>query len=151
MPYKPPFTIIAGKGLSTSYSSLTQIGGILPGGGFGSAAIQLYANVTNGNLVVHDHVLTVMEQNGPLNFGYVYNSQATNPDNPWHFAVVSRLLTMPSTTRPFGTEARMLEIDGHETRYLQKDGQPLYYCAPGHTNGTPYLTYHYDLCNDPHV
>ena len=144
MPYKQPFTIIAGAGLGTSYSSLTQIGAIQPGGGCGAAAIKLYANISTGNLVVHDYTLTVMEQNGPLHFGYVYNLQASKPENIWQFCVASRLVKLPETTRPFGTEAILLESDGHETRYLQKESAPLYYVAPGHNNGTPYLIYHYD-------
>lgn len=144
MPYKRPFTIIAGVGLGACYSSLTQIGELQPSVGYGQAGIRLYANVANGNLVVRDHVLTMMETNGSLEFSYIYNSQAATTDTLWRFAVASRLVKMPETTRPLGVDAILLEVDGHETRYVQSPLSPLMYLAPWHSNGNPYLIYNYN-------
>ena len=143
MPYKPPYTLITGAGLGTCYSSLTQIGAIRASNSVGAAGLQLYANAHTGNLIVRDHVITIMEQNGPLEFSYIYNSQASSPETLWRLAVGSRLIVIPSTERPLGPEVVLLESDGHETHYTPRPEAPLFYFAPGHREGTPYLTYRY--------
>lgn len=133
------FNPIAGAGLGTSQSSLLAIGALYPNVGFGQAKLKCFTNVANGNFVLQDHVLTQKEMNGELEFYYTYNSQAEGLDKLWHFSLDKRWTSLPSTTRPLGNTATLIEADGHETVYTI--GTNNYYFAPKVGDGTPYLRF----------
>ena len=134
-----PYTPVVGQGLGVSYSSLTQLGPIVPSQQPGQANVKVFINIANGNLTVFDHTASVIEQNGQLDFRYVYNSQA-NPGQAWRLGVARRFKQLPSPTRPFGPTAVLQETDGHETTYTI--GFNNWYFAPAHGEGTPYFRYH---------
>ncbi|MCK4608514.1 MAG: RHS repeat protein, partial [Gammaproteobacteria bacterium] len=133
--FKYPFTLIASDGLGASYSSLDQIGELLPSRTMGQAGVKAYANAANGNLVVVDHMVTAMELNAQLNLGFVYNSQSTG--NPWHFSIRS-LTGIP----PFHTSGAIgvIEEDGHESVYIYDTGFGAY-IAPANGKARAQITY----------
>lgn len=128
-PYKP----VTGQGLGVSYSSLTQVGDIVPSHMVGQAHVEVFINVSNGNLTVFDHQLHVIEQGQDLALGFVYNSQAES--NPWRLNADKRFKQLPSA----GQTALLVEGDGHETTYTR--GLNNWYFAPGQSEGTPYFYY----------
>ena len=106
-----PFSLISGNGLGVSYSSFTQIGSALPSRDFGVLKMQSFINVKTGNLIIFDHKLIVQESNFPLEFYYVYNSQAQKVADIWRFAHRRfKFLPQPNQT----LSAILIEKDGHE-------------------------------------
>ncbi len=135
-----PYAPIAGNGLGLCYSSLTQVGELMPQQGMGQAKIKFYANMTNGNLVLLDHVTRVKQMNGELNLGYIYNSQATSASEAWHFLECKRFLNLPldHSSHSLPPSVTLEEKDGHLTTYTF-DPDTARYFAPGHADGTPFL------------
>jgi YD repeat-containing protein len=131
--FKYPFSPFTGSGLGVSYSSLTQIGEILPSRGLGQGGIKAYANVATGNLVVFDHMVRAQEMNGPVQLGFVYNSLAKTP---WRLAHKEL-----KTFDPAADTIVLTEKDGHETTYTFDEVRNLY-VAPGCGQGRP--TFHYN-------
>ncbi len=134
-----PYNVITGQGLGVCRSSLKQVGQLLPSRPLGQAAIEAYANVSNGNLVVKDHTVKIVEQNGILEFGYIYNSQADKSSNLWHLGVSKRFTQLP-TVNQAGSTATLLEADGHLTTY-NYDAVNGIYSPASFGNGKPILSF----------
>ena len=130
--FAAPFNPITGTGLGVSYSSLNQIGGIFPQKGIGQANVQCYVNMANGNLVIKDHMVRLIEINGPMELGFIFNAQVSATANPWQFAIkqISQL--------PNNQTAIMQEADGHLTTYTSSGNN--IYTAPALNDGTPYFS-----------
>ncbi|OIZ98242.1 hypothetical protein BEV13_06915 [Rickettsiella grylli] len=132
-----PFNLISGKGLGVSYSSWTQIGPALPSRDFGELKMQTFINVNTGNHIIFDHKIVVQENNFPLEFYYVYNSQAQTMADVWRFAHKRfKRLPQPGQTSP----ALLIEKDGHETLY-QFDRKTNAWMAPYWSDSRPSLKY----------
>jgi YD repeat-containing protein len=112
--YRLPFHLISGQGLGYLYSSLSQIGAVLPPTSVGQAQINVYVN-TNGNVVVEDPICSVMEGDHALPLQWVYNSQVKRPQAVWRFAVEKRLRQIEN-----GAAVVVLETCGHETVYRER-------------------------------
>lgn len=135
-----PFTPISGQGLGTCYSSLEQIGMLNELQGLGQAKIVFFPNIANGNLIIKDHMISVIEAGTPLQLGYVYNSQATDVTKCWKFSATKYLKVLPSVGQP-AKAAVLVESDGHETSYTSTEGSLNYYAPAINENGKSYLYY----------
>ena len=133
--YDAPFYSLTSLGLGFSYSSLNQLPQTTQDKPIGQAGIKSYLNVLNGNLVIADHALNMIDSDGSIKLGFIYNSQEVSSEC-WQFSL-KRLIQTPD-----GSTAIMREEDGHLTTYQSntKDN----YTAPALNNGTPFLKPHSD-------
>ena len=130
---KYPFHLITGEGLGVSYSSNKQVGSLSPDEAMGQAQVDVFCNITNGNVAIADHPLPFAEISQPVLLGYFFNSQAPLVKNAWRLPVSS--FTAPSSDQK---QLVFTETDGHQTIY-SKNGA--LYFAPGLVKGTPYLQF----------
>lgn len=128
-----PYTIISGSGLGLSYSSLNRIGEVNDFKGAGQANIKLYVNIANGNLIAQDHICRLVDRNGPLEIGYIFNDQAR--DNKWRLAAGAKKIKSITIQ----AACTLIEPDGHETTYTYDPSTQRYY-APGLSGSSAYLT-----------
>ena len=133
-----PFHLITGGGKGASYSSLRQIGDIIPAGPLGQGKVRVFYNIASFNLAVADRALVFPEFKEAVILGYCYNSQSPTA-SAWRLPLKS--FVPPDT--PDTKQIIFTEADGHETPYTFYSGsssQKMYF-APGLMNGTPYLVY----------
>jgi YD repeat-containing protein len=133
-----PFHLITGSGKGASYSSLRQIGDIIPAEPLGQAKVRLFYNIASFNLTIADRMLTFPEFKETVVLGYYFNNQSP--------AASAWRLPVKSFVPPDMADAKQImftEADGHETVYTlnpSSTSQKMYF-APGLINGTPYLVY----------
>jgi YD repeat-containing protein len=111
--YRLPFYLVSGQGLGHRYSSLSQIGSLVPQAGVGQAQVDVYLNV-NGNVVVEDPKCPVVEGGHELPLQMVYNSQVSSSQEAWRFTAEKRLRQAASDTLV------ITEACGHETVYCER-------------------------------
>ncbi len=139
MPSRYPFTLVSGQGLGVSYSSLNQVGSVLPATEWGQAQLKLFVNVATGNLIIHDHAFKAIEGNGILDLGFKYNGYVDDPAKAWRFGPAKKFKSLPISSD--ANTATLIESDGHETVYTSTGGTPPLFVAPGLRDGTPHLYY----------
>jgi YD repeat-containing protein len=114
----------------SSITTRSEKGELLEEGTFGQAKVQVYANVSNGNCVIIDRLLQLVDQNGILSLGYVYNSQAPSVATKWR--LYHKRLCQPDQN---ASTLVMEEADGHLTTYTIASARM--YVAEGLSDGTP--------------
>jgi len=130
---KYPYHLITSTGLGFSYSSLTQIGDVLPpDSGLGQANIGLYFNVKTLNVYVEDQMADFVEAGLKLPTGFIYNSA----NNTWQF-YLRRFSQLPASTNDTAT---LIEADGHETTYFY-DSVNAFFIPPRTGQGFPILQF----------
>jgi YD repeat-containing protein len=130
------YSLVAGDGLGTRYTSLTQQGLLRPLEKVGQAKVSFISNVSNGNLFVTDYATLMQASNGAIALGYVYNSLAPL-ENAWHFSLDKRWTQLPQNKTQ---NAVLLEGDGHVSQYVY-DTKTDSYLAPAHAEGRASLRY----------
>jgi len=135
-----PYGVVTGQGLGVSYSSLTQTGVTAPMKEYGQAKINLFLNISTGNLVVQDYAAKLIEANCPVEFQYTYNSLGREVNAGWHFS--NKKFT---GLNPKATAIVLQEMDGHLTTYTLDPENPNFYNAPGHGDGTPFVRFDQDM------
>ena len=131
--FKYPYSVISSQGLGVAYSSLETIGELTPVKGMGQGDVRVFVNVANGNVVVRDHVCQLIDKNGPLEFCYFYNLQS---DVKWRLAASGQNYFK---SLPDGSQAILVEADGHETTFYYSSDLDCY-VAPPTSNGTSRLS-----------
>ncbi len=140
-----PVNVVTGSGLGISYSSMAQVGEVVPAKPFGEAELRCYNNIATGNLIVFDHPVIVMERNFPVKIQFVYNSMAADETKVWHFA--HKKFKSPFRSPTDKSQSMVLiEEDGHETTYslFSTTDTPTWF-PPHCGEGRPYLQYNNDL------
>ena len=127
-----PFTLIAGQGLgylSESKQTDLPVSHRL----FGQAKLNYAVNIATGNLVAQDHVISIPDVNGPVEFSYLYNSLETDPASAWKLNVGRRIkLDKLAEQASIFDKAKsffytntpsitVIEADGHESNYILKE------------------------------
>jgi YD repeat-containing protein len=112
--YRLPFHLMSSQGLGYRYSSLSQIGDLVPQVSVGQAQVEIYVNA-NGNVVVEDPVSPVVDGGHALPLQLVYNSQAASAAKAWRFAAHKRLRQTQD-----GAAVVLTEACGHETVYRER-------------------------------
>ena len=134
-----PYQLIIGNGLGTSYSSLQQVGKVLPATGFGQAKIELSLNLKTNNVILHDHCRHFPELSGEVTMYFIFNRNTSQASDCWRLAH-PEIKTLPASS---SNPLVFVEEDGHETTY-QFDKNSNTYVAPGLANGTPFFYYNKD-------
>jgi hypothetical protein len=112
--YRLPFHLISSQGLGYRYSSLSQVGALVPQVSVGQAQLEVYVSA-NGNVVVADTLCPVVEGGDELPLQLVYNSQADSAAQAWRFAAEKRLRQTQD-----GAVVVLTEACGHETMYRER-------------------------------
>lgn len=61
-----PYQLMTGNGLGITYSSLQQVGPVLPATGFGQANVAVFLNLKTNNVMLQDHCRHFPELGGDV-------------------------------------------------------------------------------------
>ena len=87
-----PATILFGNNLGKSVSSQKSIGDLNNSRLYGQAKIGIYSNLSNGNLFIEDHAVSIDDAGVKLAIGMVYNSQPVAGQSAWRLNIGKSLV-----------------------------------------------------------